>query len=532
MIDVALHNRILFLLIPSLEKSASEAENLGKLTIACLRVMMARNLGSELEGSRAELLESKATEATYPYIAALDELGYYFSDGIAVMFAQARSLGISMIAAAQDLEKLTEGNRAAEAGAMKGNTVNKIFMKIDDPDKTYELLAKTVGKVNVAVHTSFEAREGSPHFKRDRDTTVQEMDMISFREMQGYSEGQAVLNALGTTRRISTFYMGHWLEKLNNTNYRVNRFLQVHDPSKEDVEEYGIPIPTATNVKKVAKAVEMMDILKGRKPLPPAPTLPVFKELARVFRILNEHQAGLGKIERGAVMYLALRHMLRSGVDMEAVEVPEDSIPASASILGSEEALGLAEALDEHGLPDPLSLIRKPLAEVLNAEAASAAPARAPAPPEPTRDSAPMPPMGFPPPPPTAASEPPFGFGFESASDPTIEDPIDEVLHAGRPAKSAAAWVTQAVGEAHRMVEKPRSADGTAVGLSDNTLRELAHLEEELGSSQPQQAAHTMQKVVAAQTTPDTIGRGELSNEQIESYFLKLMNDDGDEAPD
>src|SRR5690606_34720375 len=114
-----------FLLIPSLEKSASEAENLGKLTIACLRVMMARNLGSELEGSRAELLESKATEAPYPYVAALDELGYYFSDGIAVMFAQARSLGISMIAAAQDLEKLTEGNRAAEAGAMKGNTVNK-----------------------------------------------------------------------------------------------------------------------------------------------------------------------------------------------------------------------------------------------------------------------------------------------------------------------------------------------------------------------------------------------------------------------
>src|SRR5690606_20356487 len=30
MIDVALHNRILFLLIPSLEKSSQEAENLGK----------------------------------------------------------------------------------------------------------------------------------------------------------------------------------------------------------------------------------------------------------------------------------------------------------------------------------------------------------------------------------------------------------------------------------------------------------------------------------------------------------------------
>src|SRR5690606_10998705 len=122
----------------SLEKSAQEAENLGKLAIACLRVMMAKNLGSGLEGTYEQLLGSKATNSPYPYIAALDELGYYFADGIAVMFAQARSLGISMIAAAQDLEKLTEGSRAAEAGAMLANTTNKIFMKNEDPKKTWE----------------------------------------------------------------------------------------------------------------------------------------------------------------------------------------------------------------------------------------------------------------------------------------------------------------------------------------------------------------------------------------------------------
>lgn len=141
MVDVALNNRVLVMMIPSLEKSASEAENLGKLAIACLRVMMGRNLGADIEGDRAQVLESKATEANYPFLVALDELGYYFSDGIAVMFAQARSLGMSMIAAAQDIEKLTEGSRAAEAGAMLANAVAKYFMRIDDAQKTQKLIS-------------------------------------------------------------------------------------------------------------------------------------------------------------------------------------------------------------------------------------------------------------------------------------------------------------------------------------------------------------------------------------------------------
>src|SRR3546814_19907815 len=75
MVDVALHNRVLFMLIPSLEKSSQEAENLGKLAIACLRVMMATNLGAGLEGSYEKLLGAKATNAPYPFPAALDEIG-------------------------------------------------------------------------------------------------------------------------------------------------------------------------------------------------------------------------------------------------------------------------------------------------------------------------------------------------------------------------------------------------------------------------------------------------------------------------
>ncbi|KNH05918.1 IcmO (DotL) protein [Candidatus Burkholderia brachyanthoides] len=106
MLDVLLNNRILVVTIPSLEKSASEAASLGKLYISSIRLMMAQNLGYRLEGTKAEVLDSKATNTPNPSVIVSDELAYYFADGIAVMFAQARSLGFMMVAAVQDVQGL------------------------------------------------------------------------------------------------------------------------------------------------------------------------------------------------------------------------------------------------------------------------------------------------------------------------------------------------------------------------------------------------------------------------------------------
>ena len=523
MIDVALHNRILFLLIPSLEKSSQEAENLGKLAIACLRVMMARNLGSELEGSREELIESKATRAPYPYIVALDELGYYFADGIAVMFAQARSLGISMLAAAQDLEKLTEGSRKSEAGAMIGNTVNKIFMKIDDPEKTWQLVSSTVGKTNVATYESYEAGQGAGGFKRDTRLSVRETEMITYQEMQKYKEGEAVVNALGVTRRVSTFYMGDWLDKLNNQSFHLNRFLQVYEPNDEDIREYALALPTAKDTTRLERGKQLMAMLKHQIQLPPAPIKPVYQELARVIRVINKEASGMEAMERGIVYYLALRDLVKNGGVLKTAAPGGNTveIPASAAILGSDEALGLAEALDEHGLPDPLSLLRKPLGDIL-----------APVDEEPIRRpiiSSREPGFGVSNTPlehdfgQTDSAATDYGFGFDT--EPAI-DPVGDMLEQGRPpAKpgSPAAWVSQAVADANKMAVRPRSADNTAVGLSDSTLAELEGLEKELGSTTPKTSAHTMQKVVSAQITPQTMGVGEVSEEEIEKYFSGLL---------
>lgn len=502
MIDVALHNRILFLLIPSLEKSSQEAENLGKLAIACLRVMMARNLGADTEGTADELINSKATAASYPFIVALDELGYYFADGIAVMFAQARSLGMSMIAAAQDLEKLMEGNRQAEAGAMVGNSVNKIFMKIDDPGKTLKLVQDTVGKAVVATYSGFEMVGDG--FKREKRLNISEQDRISYKELQGFKKGEAIVNALGHTERLATFYTGSWLAKMKNENFHINRFMQIAPPDETDLAQNAIRVDEAKNEKKLAASTRLMQILKGEvTPASPAPALGVYAEMARIIALLDAQGGDTPPMERGVTIYLALRRWMDAGGTAGAQSSPEvntggaqtDVLPQTAEIFMSGPE-GLAQVLDEHGLPDPLSLLRKPISSILGA--AGAAPR------------------------PTSVGE----AGTEDISfDEESQSSIDDILLSGRDPKRTAEvpparWVARAVAGAHDMSIHPRSADGSAVGFSDESLAELAHLERELGSQNPEASASVMQQVAASQVTPKTKGEGHiLSESEIEDFF-------------
>lgn len=85
-------------------------------------------------------------------------------------------------------------------------------------------------------------------------------------------------------------------------------------------------------------------------------------------------------------------------------------------------------------------------------------------------------------------------------------------------------WVMQALQQAHLLREQPRSVDNTAIGLNEDSLGKLAQLEAELGSEQPVASAHSMQKVVAAQVTPETSGSGRLKDEEIEGFFDDLLN--------
>src|SRR3546814_15580491 len=108
--DAVLGRRILVIMLPALEKSGDEIANLGKIVVATLKGMMGSTLGSQIEGDWEEIVEKRPTNSPSPFICILDEVGYYTVEGMALMAAQARSLGISMVYASQDIPAMMRLN--------------------------------------------------------------------------------------------------------------------------------------------------------------------------------------------------------------------------------------------------------------------------------------------------------------------------------------------------------------------------------------------------------------------------------------
>lgn len=226
--DVVVNNRICVSLIPSLEKGSQEQESLGKLNLALLRVMMARALGMSIEGDVTQNVDAKITASAQPFALFLDEFAYQFAEGIALTAAQARSLNFFLCALAQDLEKLTEGERAAEAGAMMANQATKFFMKIIGSDKTHELAAKTLGEAQVAVLGDLEREDnliGS--VKRGRTYRLEKRPRIEREVLENLPAGFATFAYRQRAHVMRTFYPSAEVPRVRYP--RINRFLQIPD---------------------------------------------------------------------------------------------------------------------------------------------------------------------------------------------------------------------------------------------------------------------------------------------------------------
>jgi intracellular multiplication protein IcmO len=530
MSDVALRNRVLVMLIPSLEKSAQEAESLGKLTIACLRVMMSKNLGSEVEGSYQRLILDKTTESPYPYVAALDELAYYFSDGIAVMFAQARSLGMCMIAAAQDLEKLTEGSRSAEAGAMIANTASKYFMRNDDQNKTPEMVQKIVGKATVAVKRSYE--KGAVGYGRQAEVEIREEERITLRQMQAFKAGQGIFNQGGASRVIKSFFMGKDLEKNRPKNFHINRFLQVAPVTEQEI---------FANSKSISDLHDPynrgLDVISRLRQLEPVqwsfPGNSVIAAIAEASETINPH---LPAHERAIALYLAARAAVQRAriPDPEPAGSTPDSDrtvvkpplpahlqdPETASMDAIDDGDGLSSGDDNEDVLaflKPIPFQRKPADEIL-------------------RDEEPAPP-------PASATQP---TSDQEAAAVAAMNPLDALLSGGKtlnmgnpdhglhailkpgdrssdPVAPEEDWIQEGLENAAKMLESPRSSDNTVVGLTQGTLEKIERAEEALGSPDPAKAAKALERVVSVRVTPETQATKEIDPDDIDAFFQTLQ---------
>ncbi len=208
MIDVVLNRRVLIVLIPALEKSPDEAANLGKLVAATLKGMMGSTLGATVEGEANTVIENKPTRSITPFITVFDEVGYYTTQGMGVMAAQARSLGFCLVYAAQDLAAL-EKRVKEEAKSITGNCNIKIFGKLEDPMGTQDFFDRTMGKALVTMVGGFtlggtgQSATGSYFGNTTANSDFRQR--ASYDDLRGFKEGEAIL-AFGMTFNVVSLY--------------------------------------------------------------------------------------------------------------------------------------------------------------------------------------------------------------------------------------------------------------------------------------------------------------------------------------
>jgi len=225
--DVVLNRRILVVLLPALEKSPDELSNLGKVIIASLKAMMAAGLGDSVEGTYREVISRKPTNALTPYMCVLDEYGYYAVKGFAVVPAQARSLGFSVIFAGQDLPAFQKASKE-EAASIGANTNIKICMKLEDPTDTWEFFHKTAGESYVTKVDSFQTNAGSllNNYMDSRSASSEKRQRVDLLDLKEQTEGEAHIFFKSKIVRARMFYAN----PKPPIKMRLNQFLKVEPP--------------------------------------------------------------------------------------------------------------------------------------------------------------------------------------------------------------------------------------------------------------------------------------------------------------
>jgi len=231
MMDVVLNRRILVTLIPALEKSSDETANLGKIIASTLKGMMGATLGHTVEGATETAIENKPTNSPTPFMAIFDEVGYYAAQGMAVMAAQARSLGFCLVYAAQDLPAM-EKRVKEEARSITANCNIKLFGKLEDPTQTKDFFEKTVGQAFVTEVSGFARSGGGKGYDDGNQASVQLRARADYDTLRSYTEGNAICAFGESVTEVQIYYSnpGHV------RSMRVQRFLPVPPPGEEVLE--------------------------------------------------------------------------------------------------------------------------------------------------------------------------------------------------------------------------------------------------------------------------------------------------------
>lgn len=233
--DVIVNRRILYIMLPALEKSPESLKSLGRMVVTSIRNTLSRLLGiGSLTGSKEKLLENKSFNADMPYSIIFDEYGSYCVEGFADIAAQARELNIILVFAGQDYASFKQGSEI-EAKRIISNTGIKIFMKTECLD-TKQLAIDRAGSTYAYISEDIK-REPESNLENYRDTgggKLKEINRILFDDLFAQKPGQCHITYGDYLWRVRSFYGDFEMVE----NYRINTFIKLKPISSESGESH------------------------------------------------------------------------------------------------------------------------------------------------------------------------------------------------------------------------------------------------------------------------------------------------------
>ena len=220
--DIITNRRMLYIMLPSLEKSPESLKDLGRMVVTNIRNALAGLLGGdELAGEKQFLLDAKPTHASTPFGIFLDEYGSYAVEGFGDIGAQARSLNISVWFAGQEFDSFEKGSKI-EAARILSNTGIKIFMKTES-EATARIANQRTDQVYAYAANQVEADDDSL-FDRTLETgsySLQKVDRIMKEDLTKQKTGECHVFFGANLWQVKSFYGDFKLPERTHINHFV-----------------------------------------------------------------------------------------------------------------------------------------------------------------------------------------------------------------------------------------------------------------------------------------------------------------------
>lgn len=230
--DVVHNDRILIVLVPALELSATESSTLGRLYQSQLAMILSQDLGEKLEGRPEDNMKVRKFKDRFPLLWIIDEVGAGYSEKLGELATQIRSLGYCLLLAGQDVQRLKTAAGDA-VWTLIANMGVRITGKIMDPKDTLEILQLMAG-TEYRAHMSALVQQGSilgSGLSDDPRLQVSEKKKVDVEEVQALQEGENITLFRGQVIRGSSLYIAD-TDKFTKEAVRINRFLEVNPPSE------------------------------------------------------------------------------------------------------------------------------------------------------------------------------------------------------------------------------------------------------------------------------------------------------------